>query len=302
MKMFEEYKALEKQINSVKKQRDDVSSEYFAKMLDLSNQHEEEKRKVGYDSLDVSEQEIYKERYLKDSRSLAMEGSEKSKVYIEWLDENQPQLYSMHNKLLEAGEIPWTQVVKITTELMGIYYGQAYTYMLANVRRIGYINGMTPYYEWDKVDLIICNDKINGDEFTQSEIDFMCSQGDAVLLGKNIAKRDKFSFIIEQDDSLDFVSQFENSSFVLDFFKRVIDYKIETGEELNSSNLCVLKNMYLLDNSEMLEERYEKIDRESEEEQMQIVKRFEENKAFRAKTKEFIKKITPVAPAGVSEE
>ena len=99
----------------------------------------------------------------------------------------------MRNKLLDAGEIPWTQVENITTELMEIYYGQAYTYMLANVRRIGYINGMTPHYEWDKVDLIICNDKINVDEFTQSEIDVMCSQGEGILFGRNIAKRDKFS-------------------------------------------------------------------------------------------------------------
>lgn len=302
MKMFEEYKALEKQINDVKKQRDDVSSEYIAKMLDLSNKHEEEKRKVGYDSLDVSEQEIYKERYLKDSRSLAMEGSDKSKVYIEWLDKNQPQLYSMRNKLLDAGTISWSQVIKLTVELMGIYHGKAYVYKQAKIKRTEYINGMVPYLEWDDADLIICSDKSVNDEFSQSEINVMCSQGDAVLLGKNIAKRDMFSFIIDQDDSLEFVSQFENASFVLDFFKRAIDYKMQTGEELNSSNLCVLKNMYLLDNLEMLEQRYDEIERKSEEEKMQIVKRFEENREFRAKTKAFIKKITPLVPAVVSEE
>lgn len=210
----------------------------------------------------------------------------------DFLSENVAAFTWLREELYRCGNVAISSVSEIIADLISVYNGSRYVYKRADV-----FDFESPLSAISSYDLIV--EEASGmDKYEKGELKELEEANRIFILAEDRKKGKPFNlfgFPITEYDKVSFIPVISNFDFLKKFFDRVVNINLSSDTNIDISKLRQLKDQYLCENYDMLEQRYVTVDHNNAVEHSVLVarseKKLQENRDFRAETKKYIKTI-----------
>ena len=212
--------------------------------------------------------------------------------YDNFLTDNAAAFTWLREELYRCGNIAISSAAEIIADLISVYQGSRYVY-----KRVDVLDLESTLSAVSSYDLIVEEDSAI-DKYKKADLKILQDANKIFVLAEDRKKGKPFNlfgFPITVYDKVSFIPTIANFEFINSFFEHVVNLNLSSDSNIDIFKLRELKDQYLCENYDMLVQRYTDVDHNDAVEHSKLVtaseKKLQQNRDFRAETKQYIKNI-----------